>query len=504
MNHLIGQEHLSAPNPAPAGSSLSRRAALKAGAALLAGLAISKASAATNRTKKVIVAGGGVAGLSCAYELMEMGHDVTLLEASRRTGGHVKTIRAPLPDGLYADVGAENFPRPGYDHFWNYVEKFGLTALPWHRRKNQHRRIGGRWYSEAEMSDPSVLQTFGFNSREVDYIVKNGLSEISLLYFDSYLARFKDEYQPFGLGLDHLDHVLAADVMAKEGASDAAIRFSGQGRRSSAANPPTSNDASALYRIWISAILKMRGLTLQPREIFRLQGGNQVLTDAFTARLGDRVRRNCAVTSIDHRSSSVRVRFDEAGTKQEMTADYLVVGMSPLSLSAVTVTPAWPEAKAYALSHTRLGMHSRVLLQTKTPFWKGDVPSINLLTGDPLMGSVCETAEDVPGERRLLFGTGKPVQTPEQTLAAFRGFYPGKAKDTIEQVIVHQWWKEEPTCVGCEREPFPLGQFARIWPHLIEPVGRIHFAGAAYDNHWRGVEAATRSANRAARAIDAA
>ena len=234
------------------------------------------------------------------------------------------------------------------------------------------------------------------------------------------------------------------------------------------------------------------------------KGGNQTLTDAFTARLGERVRRNCPVTAIEHSSSSVRVRFNDAGGKQELTADYLVLGMSPLSLSAVTVTPAWPETKAYALRNTRLGMHSRVLLQTKTPFWKGDIPSINLLTGDPFMGSVCETAEEVPGERRLLFGTGKPVQTPEQTLAAFRGFYPGKAKDTIEQVIVHQWWKEEPTCVGCEREPFRLGQLGKIWPHIIEPVGRIHFAGAAYDNHWRGVEAATRSANRAARKIDEA
>jgi monoamine oxidase len=104
----------------------------------------------------------------------------------------------------------------------------------------------------------------------------------------------------------------------------------------------------------------------------------------------------------------------------------------------------------------------------------------------------------------LLFGTGQAVQTPEQTIAAFRSFYPGKTPDTIEQCVVHQWWKEEPTCVGCEREPFPFGQMTKIWPHLIESVGRVHFAGAAYDNLWRGMEAATRSANRVAGQIDGA
>ena len=38
----------------------------------------------------------------------------------------------------------------------------------------------------------------------------------------------------------------------------------------------------------------------------------------------------------------------------------------------------------------------------------------------------------------------------------------------------------------------------------MEPVGRVHFAGAYTDNLNWGQEAATRSANRVADAIDAA
>jgi len=120
------------------------------------------------------------------------------------------------------------------------------------------------------------------------------------------------------------------------------------------------------------------------------------------------------------------------------------------------------------------------------------------------MSLVYETASDVPGQRRVLMGSGQSVQTPEETIAAFRKFYPGKKEPAIEQCIVHQWWKEEPLAIGCERHPFPFGQLAKIWPHLIQPVGRIHFAGAAFDNLPWGQDAATRSANRVAKQIDAA
>ena len=71
--------------------SITRREMLKvATVALIASAA--KVPAAQPAKKRVIVIGGGIGGLSCAYDLVERGHDVTVLEASRRTGGHVKTI----------------------------------------------------------------------------------------------------------------------------------------------------------------------------------------------------------------------------------------------------------------------------------------------------------------------------------------------------------------------------------------------------------------------------
>ena len=92
--------------------ALTRRDALKLGA-LFADPLAAWAQQPAARRKGVIVAGGGIAGLVCAYELGKRGHEVTVLEASARTGGHVRTQREGLDDGLYADAGAQHFTKPG-------------------------------------------------------------------------------------------------------------------------------------------------------------------------------------------------------------------------------------------------------------------------------------------------------------------------------------------------------------------------------------------------------
>ena len=132
-------------------TSITGREALK-----LASLALVKPRNLQQGVKKIIVAGAGIGGLSCAWELMRRGHEVSVLEASARTGGHVFTFREGLDDGLYADGGAEHFTQPGYEKFWSYVREFNLPYLYYPRREHLLRWIDGRMYTPDMLADDPV------------------------------------------------------------------------------------------------------------------------------------------------------------------------------------------------------------------------------------------------------------------------------------------------------------------------------------------------------------
>src|SRR5438876_2081711 len=277
-----------AKKPPVSAGRIPRREALQiAGVLLFAGLPSLPVGRQPKRAKRVVVAGAGIAGLSCAYELMNRGHDVTVLEASGRTGGHVRTVREGLADGLYVDAGAEHFTQPGYDRYWQYVREFNLTALPYPRRNRMLRVLQGKMYSEDELQSTNVLKALGFNQREVQFLASHAWWELPSLYFDPYLEKFTDEYRPFDAGLHHLDQITMDQWLRQQGASAAALRYIG------------GSGVSALHVLWHAAILKLRKVPLFPPRVFRLKGGNQWMANAFGASPGVNSRLERRIKKIE-------------------------------------------------------------------------------------------------------------------------------------------------------------------------------------------------------------
>jgi monoamine oxidase len=78
---------------------------------------------ASTPRRAVCIIGGGIAGLTAAYELARLGYTVTVLEATDRWGGRIFTHY--FSDGTYGEIGAMRIP------LWHgctkhYIDEFGL------------------------------------------------------------------------------------------------------------------------------------------------------------------------------------------------------------------------------------------------------------------------------------------------------------------------------------------------------------------------------------------
>ena len=77
--------------------------------------------------KRIAIIGGGIAGLVSAYELSQLNHQVTVLEADSRLGGRIKTHY--FSDGTYGELGAMRIPA-SHGCTLHYIEKFKLPTRP--------------------------------------------------------------------------------------------------------------------------------------------------------------------------------------------------------------------------------------------------------------------------------------------------------------------------------------------------------------------------------------
>src|ERR1041384_5480672 len=97
----------------------------------------------SERPKKVVIVGAGLAGLSAAYELLQAGHDPLILEAQHRVGGRIYTMREPFSRGLYGEAGAMRIPR-AHELTMAYIHKFCLqTPGLWNGNPQGYVYVGG-------------------------------------------------------------------------------------------------------------------------------------------------------------------------------------------------------------------------------------------------------------------------------------------------------------------------------------------------------------------------
>ena len=472
-------------------------------ASLLPRLAAGQA-AAPGKPRKIIVVGAGLAGLAAAWELVQLGHDVTVLEAGHRPGGRVRTLREPFADGLYAEAGAISFA-DSFRHVLRYAKTFGIpvvSAKPPGKPLKMVEHLRGRRVEIQAGQETAWPVDLAPGEKGL------GVSALFQKYLGSTGKELGDPADPAWRleSFAALDRVTLAEYLKSRGASEGAIHLL-------AANTPFGygwSEVSALHRLVSDLALFQAGGAVGTRF---LEGGSDRLPDAFAKALRERVWYGAPVLSIRQEPGGVRVVVRQHGGERTLEADRLVCAVPVPALRRIAVEPALSPDKRQAVEKLEYTPVTRIYIQARRRYWfeRGytglsgtDLP-IQLVNEQPFVRAddqtrgILECHIKGPEAERV----GAMDQDAQIAFAVdnLEKLHPG-IRDQVEGGVSVSW--HEDPWIGGGYAWWKPGQLTGWMPELARPEGRIHFAGEHTSVLARTLEGALESGNRAAREISGA
>jgi monoamine oxidase len=445
--------------------------------------------------RKVLVIGAGLAGLAAAWELVERGHDVTVLEAQNRAGGRILTLRSPFVDGLHAEAGAITYS-DSYRHFIRYVQAFGLSTAQIGRPPLPPvYHLRGRRFTVK----PGEKPDWPYDLAEAE----KGLLPAGLILKSFQKVELGDPTAP-GWWRDAFaewDRMTLAQLFAQQGASPAAIELLGR----TVWWGHGWQEGSALHRLVSDVELFLLG-----QKVHVIEGGSDRLTEAFVRTLRDRIRFGAPVERIVQENGKVRAVFSQGGAQQTLEADHLICTVPAPVLRRIRFSPELP-AKQKIFEQLAYTPVTRVYLQARRRFWIDEGRAGNAFTDLPIqfVGEHPFARPADAGPRGILECHPKgadaarldaldeagrialALENIEKVHPGFRGHFEGGTSYS---------WGADPWAGGGYPEWKP-GQLTAWLPELARTEGRLHFAGEHTSILSRTSEGALESGNRAAQEV---
>ncbi len=445
-------------------------------------------------SKNVIVLGAGISGLVAASELMAAGHNVTIIEASQRVGGRIRTLREPFSPGQYSEAGAMRVP-DSHLLVKAYANRFCLEMRPfqsfnpnaWFCSHSHRVRLG-------DIVSGQVPKDFPLDDNERK-------SSLQVLWEDliaPYRQLISDDPESWAGIREELQSISLREFMQDAGWSEAAIELYGL-----VAGFETLLSASAAE--FLGEVLQdLRANTMT------IEGGMDKLPMAFLPELEGCINFGTRVHALDQDDNGVKIHVENIGGRSIIEGDFAICTLPFSILRHIEILCDFSWGKRKAIRNLHYEDAARVFFETTERFWETDEIHGGASVTDLAIRNTYYPERKPHGQRSVLMASychGQDAMrwgalSPEERLI--------QARENV--AVIHP---------GCEKylasghslvwsqDPFSAGAYAFFQPHqerelheaIIAPEGRFYFAGEHASIQHRWIEGAMESALRAALAV---
>ena len=442
---------------------MSRRELLQTGLATAAGLLLSASESRSEQQqgkgRKVLVVGGGFAGLACAHELASTGCDVTVLEARDRIGGRVYSLSDLVSDKV-AEGGGE-FLGANHPTVLSYAATFKLEFIDvaHHPAKvPQAVVLNGRRLSREELksAQPDVNRALNLMTEASRPVVPD-----------------QPWVTPDAKALDALSTAIWLE----------GLDISALSKELVAAQLTGNNGVPVEVQSQLGNLAQIRGGGVERywthSERYRCRGGNDQFAKKLAGAIGnERIQLGTPVTEIITRGERARV-VTAAGKIHE--ADDVVLCAPPTTWNRIRFDPLLPE-----MLRPQMGQAVKFLSAVRDHFWKRREMAPGSMSHGGIGHTWLGTENQNPADQRdvlISFISGPSARNwskhPDETRTAdyqreLESLQPGFLESVDKNVFVD--WLTMPWTNGGYSFPAP-GQITTHGPIVQQGIGRLHFAG---------------------------
>ncbi|MGY2260813.1 flavin monoamine oxidase family protein [Pseudomonas sp. SDO55104_S430] len=428
------------------------------------------------KDKTAIVIGGGVAGLTAAYELQTKGWQVTLLEAKPSLGG-----RSGMATSEW--IGNDK-TQPVLN---KYVSSFKLSTTPAPEFvRTPGYLIDGVYYTAADLAtkDPVTAEALKRYEKTADDLARS----------------IDDPLNPAANNTLHaLDQINVSGWLDKQNLPPTARQLINQQIRTRYDEP---SRLSLLYFAQQNRVY--RGVSDRDLRASRLVGGSAVLSQAFVKQLKT-IKTDSPVSAITQDKDGVTIKVGSVGYQ----ADYVVLAVPLRALNKIQMTPALDAQHLAAIKGTNYGWRDQIMLKFKTPVWEskarmsGEIYSntgLGMLWIEPALKGGANVVVNLSGDNSRVMQAFGDKQMVDQVLIRLHAFYP-QARGSFTGYEIRRYSTDPST--GGAYLAFGPGQISKFWRLWERPIQRVTFAGEHTDALYPGtLEGALRSGQRAASQVE--
>ncbi|VVO39212.1 FAD-dependent oxidoreductase [Pseudomonas fluorescens] len=448
---------------------------LRACALVIIGL-FSVSALAKDKQPTAIVIGGGLSGLTAAYELQNKGWQVTLLEAKPGMGGR---------SGMATSEWIGNSKTQPVLNKYVETFKLGTTPAPEFVRSPGY-LIDGTYFTVADLAvkQPATAEALKRYETTLDDLARS----------------IDDPLNPAANStLFALDQINVANWLDRLQLPVTARQLVNQQIRSRYDEP---SRLSLLYFAQQSRVY--RGIADRDLRASRLLGGSPVLAQAFVKELKT-IKTSSPVSAIIQDKDGVTVKVGSVGYQ----ADYVVLAVPLRALSKIQMTPSLDALHQKAIKGTNYGWRDQIMLKFSTPVWEskarmsGEIFSntgLGMLWVEPALKGGANVVINLSGDNARILQAFGDKQMVDQVLIRLHAFYP-QARGAFTGYEIRRYSTDPST--GGAYLAFGPGQISKYWRLWERPMQRVAFAGEHTDALYPGtLEGALRTGQRAASQVE--